>query len=213
MPRGALLEPLAEHRRPRAAIDAFVAHFDGFLFRSCDPSSRHRVRRYCAQIGEEMLQCALFDRNGPQAKLTSVEHAIRERLFSGLPDGDTPHWHSPVRPVKAGILVAPGLPERTEHVLASWLVRTYAKAWRVRPVGDARVPTGVPQWMMGFTGDGRLDPVLLAERDREPGVASAERRRQRAALPDERPSPGADAWREGRIAHLRGTVGEPPRGR
>lgn len=139
MPRGALLEPLAEHRRPRAAIEAFVAHFDRFLFRSCDPSSRHRVRRYCAQLGEEMLQCALFDRNGPQAKLT--------------------------------------------------------------------------KWMMGFTGDGRLDPVLLAERDREPGVASAEKRRQRAALPDERPSPGADVWREGRIAHLRGTVGEPPRGR
>jgi hypothetical protein len=213
MPRGALLEPLAEHRQPRAPIDAFVAHLDGFLFRSGDLSSQHRVQQYCAQVGEEMLQCTLFDGTGPQARLTGVEYVISERLFSGLPEGEKPYWHSQVHEVKAGMLVAPGLPERTEHALASRLVRTYAKAWRLWPDGDSRVPTGVPQLMMGFTGDGQLDPVLLAERDRELGVASAEKRRQRADIPDAPPAPGADAWREGRIAQVHGTVGEPPRGR
>lgn len=213
MPRGSLLEPVAEHPQPRAPIDAFVAHLDGFLFRSGDLSSQHRVQQYCAQLGEEMLQCALFDGTGPQAKLTGVEYVISERLFSGLPDDEKAYWHSQVHEVKAGMLVAPGLPEPAEHALAARLVRTYAKAWRLWPDGDSKVPTGVPQLMMGFTNDGQLDPVLLAERDRELGVASAEKRRQRADIPDAPPAPGADAWRQGRIAQVQGTVGEPARGR
>jgi hypothetical protein len=213
LPRGSLLEPVAEHRQPRAPIDAFVVHLDGFQFRSGDLSSQHRVQQYCAQLGEEVLQCALFDGTGPQAKLTGVEYVISERLFSALPDEEKAYWHSQVHEVKAGVLVAPGLPEQAEHALAARLVRTYAKAWRLWPDGDSGVPTGVPQLMMGFTNDGQLDPVLLAERDRELGVASAEKRRQRADIPEAPPAPGADAWRQGRIAQVQGTIGAPARGR
>jgi hypothetical protein len=213
LPRGSLLEPVADHRQPRAPIDAFVVHLDGFLFRSGDLRTQHRVRQYCAQPGEEMLQCALFDGTGPRAKLTGVEYVISERLFSSLPEAEKPYWHSQVHEVKAGMLVAPGLPDRAEHALAARLVRTYAKAWRLWPDGDSAIPTGVPQLLMGFTSDGQLDPVLLAERDRELGVASAEKRRQRDDIPATTPAPGADAWRQGRIAQVQGTVGEPGRDR
>jgi len=213
MPRGSLLEPLAAHPQPRAPVSAFVAHLDGFLFRSGDLSSQHRVRQYCAPLSEDMLQCLLFDGTGPRAKLTGVEYVIGERRFSALPDEEKAYWHSQVHEVKAGLLVAPGLPEPAEHALASRLVRTYAKAWRLWPDGDSGVPTGVPQLMMGFTHDGQLDPVLLAERDRELGVASAEKRRQRADIPAAPPAPGADAWRQGRIAQVQGTVGTPERAR
>jgi hypothetical protein len=165
------------------------------------------VQHYCAAVGAEVLQCTLFDSTGAQARLTGVEYVISERLFSDLPDDEKAYWHSQVHQVKAGTLVAPGLPEETEHALASRLVRTYAKAWRLWPDPRAAVPNGVPQLMMGFTGDGQLDPVLLSERDREIGVASAEKKRQRADIPASKPVDGADAWQQGRIAQVQGAVG------
>jgi hypothetical protein len=205
---GSLIEPVAGHPQPREPVEAFVAHLDGFQFRSGDLKAQQRARHYCAQVGEEMLQCATFDGAGPQARLTGVQYVISERLFEGLPDEERAYWHSQVHPVKAGTLVAPGLPAEAEHALAGRLVRTYAKAWRLWADARSPVPVGVPQLMMGFTDDGQLDPVLLAERDRELGVASAEKKRERADIPATPPAPGADAWKEGRIAQVQGAVGE-----
>ncbi len=207
VPPDSLIAPVADHPQPRAPIDAFVAHLDGFQFRNGDLHSQQRVQHYCASVGAEVLQCTLFDGTGAQARLTGVEYVISERLFSDLPDDEKAYWHSQVHQVKAGTLVAPGLPEDADHALASRLVRTYAKAWRLWPDSRAAVPNGVPQLMMGFTGDGQLDPVLLSERDREIGVASAEKKRQRADIPASRPADGADAWQQGRVAQVQGAVG------
>ncbi|RPH45478.1 MAG: DUF1264 domain-containing protein [Burkholderiales bacterium] len=207
VPPDSLIAPVAGHPQPRAPVDAFVAHLDGFQFRNGDLGSQQRVQHYCASLGDEVMQCALFDGTGAQARLTGVEYVISERLFADLPDDEKAYWHSQVHQVKAGTLVAPGLPEEVEHALASRLVRTYAKAWRLWPDGDGPVPRGVPQLMMGFTGDGQLDPVLLSERDREIGVASAEKKRQRADIPATRPADGADAWQQGRVAQVQGAVG------
>lgn len=181
--KDSLLEPLAGHRQPRAPIESFVAHLDGFQFRHGDLGSQQRVQHYCAPLGREAMQCALFDGTGPQARLTGVEYVIGERQFEALSDDEKAYWHSQVHPVKAGMLIAPGLPAPAEHALARRLVRTYAKAWRLWPDAGSGVPTGVPQLMMGFTADGQLDPVLLAERDRDLGVASSEKRHARQDIP------------------------------
>lgn len=210
VPKGSLLAPAAEHRQARAPTEALAVHLDSFQFRSGDLRSQHRVQQYCGHVSDEVLQCALFDGTGAQARLTGVEYVISERLFAGLADDEKAYWHSQVHEVKAGMLVAPGVPEPAEHALAAGLVRTYAKSWRLWPDAAAPAPTGVPQLMMGFTGDGQLDPVLLAERDRELGVASAEKRRQRADIPGAPPVPGADAWQQGRIAQVQGAVDAGP---
>jgi hypothetical protein len=208
---GSLIEPVAGHPQPHRPVDGLVAHLDGFQFRNGDLQAQQRAQHYCGQVGEEVLQCATFDGTGAQSKLVGVQYVISERLFEGLPDDEKPYWHSQVHPVKAGTLVAPGLPDDADHALASRLVRTYAKAWRLWPDGRAPVPVGVPQLMMAFTEDGQLDPVLLAERDRELGLANAEKRRQRADIPASPPAPGADAWRQGRIAQVQGAVGDTGR--
>ncbi|HYF58089.1 MAG TPA: DUF1264 domain-containing protein [Burkholderiaceae bacterium] len=210
-PPGSLLAPAAEHRQARAPVAALGTHLDGFHFRNGDLASQQRSQHYCGAVGEEVVQCALFDGTGPGARMTGVKYVISERLFEGLPEDEKAYWHSQVHPVKAGTLVAPGLPEDAEHALASKLVRTYAKTWQLWPgQGDrqAALPVGVPQLMMGFTKEGQLDPVLLAERDRSIGVASAEKRRRRADIPEAPPAAGADAWQQGRIAQVQGAVDE-----
>ena len=213
VPADSMLAPAAQVRQPPGPIASFVVHLDGFQFRNGDLRSQQRVQHYCAHLRDEVVQCTLFDGTGPHARLSGVEYVISERLFAGLPDDEKPYWHSQVHQVKAGTLVAPGLPEPVEHALAGRLVRTYAKAWRLWPDAGSDVPRGVPQLMMGFTRDGQLDPVLLAERDRELGVASAEKRRQRQDIPATPPAAGADAWQQGRIAQVQGAVGRGEHGR
>jgi hypothetical protein len=190
-----------------APVDALRVHLDGFQFRNGDLGSQRRVHHFCGELQAEVMQCALFDGTGKDARLTGVEYVISERLFSELPDEEKPYWHSQVHQVKAGTLVAPGLSEAAEHALAGRLLRTYAKTWQMAPAASAaQVPLGVPQLMMGFTQDGQLDPVLLAERDRQIGVANSEKRRKRADMPEARVAPGADAWQQGRIAQIQGAI-------
>lgn len=209
---GALLEPVADRLEPKPPTAAMAMHLDSFVFRSGELRDQHRVQHFCGQASPQVLQCATFDGTGPNARLTGVQYVISESTFEALPDDEKVFWHSQVFTVKAGALIAPGLPEDTEHALARRLVRTYAKTWRIWPSErDGTVPLGVPQLMMGFTRDGQLDPVRLAERDRELGVANSEKRRQRADLPDGPVAPGAEAWQQGRVAQVRSSVvGDPP---
>lgn len=209
VPPDSLLEPVADRLEPRPPTGSLAMHLDSFVFRSGDLRAQQRVQQFCGHASAEVLQCALFDGTGPGARLTGVQYVITERAFQSLPDDEKVYWHSQVYPVKAGTLVAPGLPDEVEHALARRLVRTYAKTWWLWPSErDASVPLGVPQLMMGFTREGQLDPVLLAERDRQIGVATAEKRRQRADIPAEPAAPGADAWQQGRVAQVRASVGE-----
>jgi len=213
-PADSMLAPVAGKPQARAPVDSLMAHIDGFQFRNGDLSSQHRVQHYCGHVSADAMQCALFDSTSPHAKLVGVEYVISERLFGELPEAEKPYWHSQLHPVKAGTLLAPGLPEEAEHALASRLARTYAKTWRLWPVEErAEVPLGVPQLMMGFTQDGQLDRALLAERDRELGVASAEKQRLRQDIPATPVAPGADAWQDGRIARVQGQVERPARSR
>ena len=110
--------------------------------------------------------------------------------------------------MKSGQLVAPGIPEAAEGDVMNGLVGTYGKTWYTWQVDrDDKVPLGIPQLMMAFTADGQVDPRLLAERDRESGVDSREKKRSRAGLAVPPVQPGADAWQGGVGIELRaGTV-------
>eukprot|EP00983_Pelagomonas_calceolata_P064403 1148104-Pelagomonas_calceolata.AAC.5 len=49
------------------------------------------------------------------------------------------------------------------------------------------VGTGDPQLMMAFTADGQLDPELINERDKDWGISTSNKRRDRAHLKPSRP--------------------------
>ncbi len=52
----------------------------------------------------------------------------------------------------------------------SKIVNTYGKTAHWHTDRDKTLPMGIPALMMGFTGDGQLDPALLADRDRRLGI-------------------------------------------
>jgi hypothetical protein len=186
----------------QAPLRALGVYLDGLHFRSGDMSDQMDVHHYCGALSEDLIQCVLFDGNGPAARMVGVEYVVSARLFARLPVEERSLWHSHRYEVKSGQLVAPGMPELEEHRLMEKLVSTYGKTWHTW-ASDPDLPLGPPALMMGFTGDGQARPELLEARDRALGVSSAAKKAARADIPDAPILPGADGWQYGSAVRLK----------
>ncbi len=187
----------------RPPVDALNAYLDGFHFYNDRLKQQTEAHHYCAVLGEEMIQCVIYDGNTASAKLMGVEYIVSRRQFESLPEAEKPLWHSHVHEVKSGQLIAPGLPEAAEHALMKKLVSTYGKTWHTWHTDQGKgLPLGMPQLMMGFTADGQADAAMVAARDARFGVSTDERRRNRADIDAPPVVPGADAWQRGQVVQL-----------
>ena len=191
-----LLEKGAAALQDKPPVEALNSYLDGFHFYSGQMQRQMEAHHYCAMLGEEFIQCVIYDGNVKDAKLMGVEYIVSERLFNGLPAAERALWHSHVHEVKSGQLVAPGIPAPAEHALMQKLIGTYGKTFHTWQM-DAHhaVPLGVPQLMMGFTADGQADPAMVQSRDQRLGVASAAKRKDRQDIVAPPVAEGADAWR------------------
>jgi hypothetical protein len=206
--RTRVLEAGAAVLQDKAPLDALNAYLDGFHFYSGNPQGQMEAHHYCAVLDEDLIQCAIFDGNGRDAKLMGVEYVVSAKLFATLPAAEKSLWHSHVHEVKSGQLVAPGLPVVAENALMRKLVGTYGKTWHTWHTDRQKtLPVGVPQLMMGFTADGQADAAMVAARDKRLGIDSGERRAKRSDIPAPPIDPGADAWQRGPAIQLADPTG------
>ncbi|EDW4892750.1 OBAP family protein [Salmonella enterica subsp. enterica serovar Typhimurium] len=167
-----------------------------------------------AILNEDVMQAVIYDGNTKNARLMGVEYIISERLFKTLPPEEKKLWHSHQYEVKSGSLVAPGLPQVADKALMSKIVNTYGKTWHTWHTDrDKTLPMGIPALMMGFTGDGQLDPALLADRDRRLGIDTQAIKRERQDLPEHPVVKGANAWEQGEVIQLQRVQGSGEHGR
>jgi hypothetical protein len=187
-----------------APLAAIGEHVCGLHFYSGDMSRQVVAQHYCSHVSGDIRQCVIYDSDRKHARLVGVEYIISARLFEELPADEKRLWHSHVYEVKSGQLIAPGIPAGAEREVMQGLVGTYGKTWYTWQAdrGD-KVPLGIPQLMMAFTADGQVAPRLLADRDREYGIASEEKRKDRAGIVAPAVQSGADAWQGGEAIELR----------
>jgi len=198
-----VLEAGAAALQDKPPIAAINAYLDGFHFYNGNPQGQMEAHHYCSIVNEDVTQCVIFDGNQADAKIMGVEYIISAKLFGKLPAEEKALWHSHVHEVKSGQLVAPGIPDVAEKALMEKLIGTYGKTWHTwHTDADKPLPLGVPQLMMGFTGDGQLDPALIADRDKRFGIDSAAKRKQRDDIPAPAIDPGADSWQHGTVVQL-----------
>lgn len=179
-------------------LQAIHAHVCGFHFYSGDRARALRVEHYCSHRSADVFQCVIYDSDRADARLIGIEYIISEALFTGLPAEEKKLWHSHRYEVMSGLLVAPGATAAAEQELMQELVNTYGKTWHLWQVdrGDV-LPLGLPQLMMGFTADGQVDHRMVAARDREQQIDSAQLKAGRAGLVVRPIVPGADGWQHG----------------
>ena len=197
----ALAAAVPPTRPPKAAyapLRGIHAYVCGLHFYNGRMSRQVIAHHFCAHRTGELMQCVIYDSDREDARLIGIEYVATARLFKTLSPTEKRLWHSHAYEVKSGLLVAPGLSAGAERALMKDFATTYGKTWHTWQVdrGDP-LPLGIPQLMMGFTADGQVDPKLVAERDRDLGIDTADKQRQRADLQDPVVDPLADSWRMG----------------
>lgn len=203
-----VLEAGAAALQDRPPVEAINAYLDGFHFYNGRPNVQMEAHHYCAIVNEDVTQCTIYDGNVKNAKLMGVEYIISAKLFATLPPAEKALWHSHVWEVKSGQLVAPGIPEPAEKELMKKLVGTYGKTWHTWHTDlDKQLPLGVPQLMMGFTGEGQANAAMVAERDKRIGIDSAERKKDRADIPAPPVNPAANGWQRGNAFQIADPTG------
>ena len=198
-----VLEAGAALMQEKPPIGALNSYLDGFHFFSGNMKGQMEAHHYCANLNEELIQCVIFDGNKKDARLMGVEYIVSAALFATLPEAEKTMWHSHVHEVKSGQLIAPGIPEVAEHALMKKLVGTYGKTFHTWHTDMQReLPVGVPQIMMGFTGDKQIRAELVAARDARFGVSSERKKADRADIDSSAPLAGADAWQTGKVVQF-----------
>lgn len=198
-----VLEAGAEMLQSEAPLQSIHAHVCGFHFYNGDLDRQVIAHHYCSHLGEDMMQCVIYDSDKPDAKLIGIEYIISAKLFETLDPDEKKLWHSHVHEVKSGQLIAPRIPAAAEKELMKDLVGTYGKTWHTWQVdrGD-KVPLGIPQLMMGFTKEGQADADLIKARDNGYGISSAKKREDRSDIASPGILPGADDWQNGEAIQL-----------
>ena len=162
------------------------------------PTQQMEAHHYCHQVNDDFAQCTLFDGNTGQANLTGIEYIISEKLFTGLPAEERQYWHPHNGEILSGQLVAPGLPTVAEKELMRTKMNSYGKTWHVWMTDQQhRLPLGPAMLAWSFSRDGEAHPNLLEARDRNLGVSTAEKRKDRQDLvPLARPQRGVNALKD-----------------
>ncbi|KAF9915229.1 hypothetical protein BX616_006613 [Lobosporangium transversale] len=176
-----------------------------------DPKRQYIAYHYCHMIDEDRRQCLIYDSDSETAKLVGVEYVISEKLFKTLDENEKKFWHSHKFEVESGMLVVnakgmvPAVVAKTaEMPVMQGLVNTYGKAIQTWPVDDngecsCRVPTGPPQILASFTSDDQIRQDILDKRDKELGISTTEKRKEREGKIQGNPVvEGADQWTKGK---------------
>jgi hypothetical protein len=204
---------LLQGKEPVTQLNVYM---DGFHFYSGHMEGQMEAHHFCAVVNEDLNQCIIFDGNGKDAKIMGVEYIVSKRNFDTLAPEEKKLWHSHVYEVKSGMLIAPGVPQAAEHEFMEKMAGTYGKTWHTWHTDQHHtLPTGQPQLMMGFTGDGQINPQLVAERDRRFGLSSEQKKMNRADITVPPIDPAADSWQNGEAwqLSLERTSIVPPHGR
>lgn len=207
-----LLDAASGLVQPKYPMGAMSTYLNGLHFYADDLGRQVEASHFCIHLRHDLHQCVIFDRNAPDARLIGIEYIVSEERFRSLPDEERRLWHSHHYEVSSGALTAPGVPELAEHSYFEDLIHTYGKTFHTWQYDRDDFPYGIPQLMMGLTGDGQVDEALLRARDERVGVDTAAKRRNRADIPVPDVVAGANSWERGRVVQT--TLEERPvRGR
>jgi len=182
---------------PSSPLDRLSTVLDAFHVRDGRPAEQMEVIHRCGNVNPDLIQCALFDGRGAEAKLIGIEYVITAKGFDQLPAEERGLWHSHAYEVKSGQLFSPGVTASEQHALMKALVNTYGKTWHTWEMGQS-LPTGRPELMMSFTRDGQARADLVDQRDRAFGISTAELRAGRADIEAPMLASGVDRGEGGR---------------
>jgi hypothetical protein len=160
-------------------VDQFHGYLCAYHLAKKDPKFVVEAHHYCAAVNDDVHQCVIFDTNGKNARILGVEYIITDAIYQKLPEEEKKYYHPHRYEVIGGLLIAPGMPAEAEKGFMEKLVTTWGKTWHTWPDPTTPVPIGEPMLMWSLTADGQHDARVVAARDKEFGVKTADVRKAR----------------------------------
>ncbi|OTB05342.1 hypothetical protein M426DRAFT_57102 [Hypoxylon sp. CI-4A] len=204
LPLGLSASPPFGHYGPEGA----VLFLNGFHFVSGHSDWEISANHYCVIIADDTLQCAVYNTATAPARLAGIEYIISTEAFETLDYEERQLWHSHVYEITSGFLIEPNLPNPVDHTIMkdvqSTVVGTYGKTfhtWRYDQQNSS-YPIGIPELVMGYTGDGQITPDFVTKRDELFGINTTEIRESRSDIPPPPIVDGADSWKKGYVLTL-----------
>lgn len=157
------------------------AHFCGIHMAKNNPKLQFVTQHYCVGQSDGLFQCLLYDSTADNAKLVGIEYIVTDEIFRKLPDTEKKYWHPHTYEVLAGGLIAPGMTEENELNFMKTILTTWGKTWHTWPDPKTPVPMGEPLLIWSLMGDGQADEKVIAARDRDFSVKTADVRAKRKA--------------------------------
>lgn len=179
--------PMAASEQRLTPVRQIDTWLDGMHVMKSDTDRVMEVQHYCDVVDDDLIQCLLYDRTGPKARLVGVEYVVSERLFNGLSDREQSYWHPHNYEVLSGMLVAPSMPNAEEKALMGRLLNTYGKSWHTWDVGlpghaGPELPLGDPRLGWSFNADNEAPADMVSARNRRLGVDMEQVRERRRSL-------------------------------
>jgi hypothetical protein len=198
-----ILEAGASLMQSKSPIKAFKEHLVSLSFISGDPKKQFILHHYINAFNDEFAQALLYDGDRADSKLVGIQYIISEKVFMTLPENEKSMWHSLHYMVKSGLLLAPSLPSLAEKPLMNRLSTSYGKTFMFWDTTRSTLPTGIPQLMMSFTGDGQATDEFVRGLFDSAGVKSADILKRREKVTESLPiASGADSWERGEVYQL-----------
>ncbi|KAH8751705.1 hypothetical protein F5883DRAFT_434007 [Diaporthe sp. PMI_573] len=148
-----------------------VLFLNGFHFVSGHTDWEVSANHYCVIVSNDLLQCAIYNTATEPAHLAGIEYIISTKAFQALDYEERQLWHSHVYEVTSGFYSSKLKLNRqtaVDHtIMGDVLVGTYGKTshtWRYDQQNSS-VPLGIPELVMGYTGDSQITPDFVTKRD------------------------------------------------
>ena len=181
-----------------------VLFLNGFHFLSGDTSAEISANHWCAIVSNDFLQCVVYNTATTPVRLAGIEYIISPTAFESLDSEERQLWHSHSYEVTSGFLIEPNMPSTVDHAIMEVLVGTYGKTfhtWRYDQ-GNSSIPLGIPEIVMGYTGNSQITPDFVTKRDALFGVNTTTIRESRADIVAPKVIDGADSWENGYVLTL-----------
>lgn len=147
-----------------------------------DPGFAVEAHHYCSPVGDALHQCLIYDRRGANGKLIGIEYIVPDSVFRGFPAEEQKFWHPHSYEILAGQLIAPMMSPAEQDKMFEGLITSWGKTWHTWPDPRTDFPMGDALLMWSATRDGMISEEMLAKRDQQFGVSTAEIRKRRSYM-------------------------------
>ncbi len=125
-------------------VSGFTLHIDASQHYAGHPDEI--IHHWCKTYSKSMIECLLFDADGPNGHEVGVETIVPTSVWKTFPASERAKWHyHRVEIPKLKVATMPGLTKEQSAKVVASLLETYGKVWILwDPQSTNGMPLGDP---------------------------------------------------------------------